>query len=308
MSVEIEELSKTRGARTVLEGVDLNVPPEANLGLLGPEGAGKTTLTRIVAGLEPATAGSVRVGEREVLGAPAARPRVGYVPCRPGLDEDRTPRELLRFGGRLHGIPTSELERRLEQRLIDTRLEHLGSHAIEHLSAGARRRLSLAYASIHDPLVLLVDEPTLGLGPEATERMHRALQAVTDERALLLASRQAADVERHCEHVVGLEDGRIVLDAPLEELLAEEGQAVEVQLAGGLPQQALDVIREHAAVAALRRDPEDVEADLELWITDPDQASQVLEAMVEAGAPVAAFTPRGPRLAEVVAEYMEAPL
>lgn len=308
MSIEIEQLTRTRGTRTVLAGVDVHVPPEGRVGLLGPEGAGKTTLARILAGLEPATGGRVRVAGQDVGEDPAGRRRLGYVPSRAGLDEHRTPRQLLRFGGRLHGVPTSELERRLEQRLIDVRLEHLGGHAIEHLETGSRRRLALAYATIHDPAALVVDDPTRGLGPEASDRMLQAIETVSRGRCLLVASGRAEVVEALCDHVVGLEEGRVILDAPLDELLAEKGRAVEVRLAGKLPQQALDEIRENPAIAALRRDPEEPGADLEVWVTEDGQLSAVLAAMVEAGAPVAGFSPRDPSLGEVVAEHLEAPL
>jgi ABC-type multidrug transport system ATPase subunit len=191
--------------------------------------------------------------------------------------------------------------------LIELRLEHLGGHAIEHLDPGKRRRLALAYALLDDPACLVVDEPTAGLGPQATRRMHEALTDLGDERTLLVATGQPRDVEAVCDHVVGLDHGQVVVDAPLDELRAETGIAVHVDLAGELETPALDRLRDHDAVAALRRDPDD-EPDLEIWITEPEQARSVLSALVDAGAPVAAFAPSPPDLTAVLDEYMEGQL
>lgn len=305
--LEIDGLAKTRGRRTVLDEVTVSVPAGQRAAIVGPPGAGKTTMGRILAGLEPPTSGSVRVDGHDVVDDAHVRKQVGYVAARPGLDEQRTPRELLRTAGGLHGLTASETERRLEETLIALELEHLGGHAIEHLADGMRARVALGYALMADPDVLVVDEPSLGLAPEATRRMREAINAQAEGRTLLALTSEPGDAERLCERVIGLEDGQIVVDAGVDELAGEEGVAVRVELAGPLPQAALDEAREHAAIGALRRDPEEGE-DLELWITDRDRQAEVLAVLVDAGAPVASFARREPGLGELVAEHMEGPL
>lgn len=307
VAIAIDGLTKTEGHRRLLDELDLRVPEGEACGILGPQGAGKTTLARILVGLEPASEGNVRI-DGDPLEAASAGSKLGYVPARAGFDEDRTPRQLLRLGGRLHGLGPSRRERRLERLLIDLRLEHLGGHAIAHLDDGQRRRLALAYALVHDPRVLVVDEPTLGLGPGPARRVREALADLAGDRTLLVLTADADDVEHVCERVVGLEDGRVVVDAPVDEVSAEHGIAVEIRLDGPLHEDALDRLREHEAVAALRRDPDDASADLELWLTSPERASDVLGLLVDEGAPVASFAPRHPPLAETVGEHMEAEL
>lgn len=307
-AIAIDGLAKAYGATQALEELDLQVPAGAHVGLLGPPGAGKTTLARLLAGLEAPTSGAVRVAQTDLATVSTPRARLGYVPERPGLDEHRTPRELLRQAGRLHGLATSEAERRLERLLIDVGLDHLGGYPIEHLATGMRRRLALAYTLVPDPPALVVDEPTRGLAPEATRRVREVVADLAEHRTLLVLASQPADVEALCERVVGLEAGRVVLEAGLEALAGEQGLAVDVELAGSLPQAALDAVREHAAVGALRREPADTGADLVLWITDPDELPAVLATLVDAGAPVESFARREPDLGELVAEHMEGPL
>jgi ABC-2 type transport system ATP-binding protein len=305
VAIEIDGLAKAYGRQRALDGIDLEIPTGATCGLLGPQGAGKTTLARLLAGLEGPTAGSARI-DGHPIGEPQATARLGYIPHPAGFDEGRTPRQMLRLAGRLHGVPTSRRERRLERLLIDLGLEHLGGHAIEHLDGGHRRRLALAHALVPDPDHLVVDEPTRGLGPAASRRMREALIEKTRERTLLVLTSIPDDVEALCERVVGIEDGTIVLDAGVGELAADHGVAIAIGLAGELPQRALDELREHEAVAALRRDPTD--ADLELWLTDPDEAPAVLRLLVEADAPVASFDRQPPPLGATVAEHMEGQL
>lgn len=304
-AIAIDGLAKAYGATQALEGLDLQVPAGASVGLLGPPGAGKTTLARLLAGLEVPTAGEARIGGSPTEDTASLRARLGNVPQAPGLDEDRTPRELLRQAARLHGLATSEAERRLERLLMSVDLEHLGGYPVEHLAAGMRHRLALAYALVPEPPVLVVDEPTRGLAPEGTRRVREAIAHHAEDRTLLVTTSQPSDVEALCERVVGLEAGRCVLDAGLDELAGEQGLAVDVEIAGSLPQGALDAVREHAAVGALRREPDEARADLVLWITDAEAAPDVLHTLVDAGAPVGSFARREPGLGELVAEHME---
>lgn len=306
-AIEIEGLAKLEGSRTRLAGIDLSLDPGEHVGVLGRPAAGTSALAAILAGLRVPTAGEIRVDGRSILAEPDLRAHVGVLPARAGLDEQSTPRELLRMAGRLHGLRTSETERRLEQLLMAVELEHLGGHAVEHLETGMRRRLALAYALVPDPPVLGVEEPTRGLGPEETRRLRDAIGNLAEERTLLVLATQPDDIEQLCERVVGLENGAVVLDADLAELAGQRGLAVQVELTGELPQEGLDELRDHAAIGALRRHPEG-SADLELWITDPDQSDDVLRRLVEAGASVRSFARVEPDLGDLVGEHMEGPL
>lgn len=305
--IAIEDLADQAPPSARLAGIDLSIEASAHVGLLGPAGAGPARLARLLAGFESPREGRIRLDGHPLGDDPDQRARVGYVPAEPGLDERATPRQLLRTAGRLHGLTTSETERRLEAVLMRVELEHLGGHAIEHLPAGGGRRLALAYASLSDPDVLVVTDPTTGLGPDPTRRVREAVGELARGRTLVVATTQPDDVEALCERVVGFEDGGIAVDGTLDELAGEQGQALDVALAGSLPQPGLDELRDHEAVVALRRDP-DLPGDLAIWLADADRAAEIVRLLVDAGAPVHAVTHRDPDLGSLVADHMEGPL
>jgi ABC-2 type transport system ATP-binding protein len=226
--IEVAGLRKAYAGRTVLDGIDLAIRPGTVLALLGPNGAGKTTTVEIVEGYREADAGTVRVlGEDPRRGGPSLRARVGLMlQGGAGLEPRATPRDLLRLYATFH-----DGGRRADE-LID--LVGLGASAttrVRRLSGGERQRLSLAIALAGDPEVLILDEPTAGMDPEARRATRGLLASLRDEgRTILLTTHDLGDVERLADDVAILDRGRLVARGSPDELMTGGASAIRFRL------------------------------------------------------------------------------
>lgn len=213
-SLAASGLRKEFGAITALDGVDLTVDGPEILGLAGPNGSGKTTLIRCLLGLEDPTAGESSIG-----GTPtpeftrADRERIGYMPQDTAVYDDLTVRENVAFFARLYGVKdrSAAVERALG--LVD--LADRRDARIDELSGGMVRRTSLACAVVHDPDVLVLDEPTVGLDPRLRASMWATFREMRDDGALVLVSTHYLGEASNCDRVCFLRDGRVLdLDSP----------------------------------------------------------------------------------------------
>jgi ABC-2 type transport system ATP-binding protein len=233
--IAVEGLVKRYAGRTVLDGVDLAVGAGEIVALLGPNGAGKTTTVEIVEGYRRADEGTVRVlGADPATGGPSLRARVGLMLQGGGLDPRSTPRDVLRLYAAFH-----DGARDPEALLELVGLSAVATTRVRRLSGGERQRLALALALVGDPEVLVLDEPTAGMDPEA-KRDARALVATLrdDGRAILLTTHDLADVERLADRIAILHRGRIVAAGSLAELVASAVPRVHVRLAAALGAEA----------------------------------------------------------------------
>jgi ABC-2 type transport system ATP-binding protein len=218
--LRIEGLVRRYGDLTAVDGVSLGVGAGEIVGFLGPNGAGKTTTLRVTAGLLRADAGRIEIAGHPLAGQPlAAKRALGFVPDRPFLYERLTAYEFLAFVAALYDVP-AELARERAVTLL-TRLELLGpaGDAIESYSLGMRQKTAIAAALLHDPALLMLDEPLVGLDPQGA----RVLKDLLRERAArglgVLVSTHLLDVaERLCDRVVILRRGRVVAAGTLESL------------------------------------------------------------------------------------------
>ncbi|HET9680746.1 MAG TPA: ABC transporter ATP-binding protein, partial [Candidatus Limnocylindrales bacterium] len=215
-SIQVAGLVKRYGARAVLDGVSLRVAPGEIVALLGPNGAGKTTLVEIVEGYRTADAGEVTVlGQRPGAG-PNLRARVGLMLQAGGLDPRATPHDVLRLYAAFH-----DGGRDPEALLSLVGLTPVAGTRVRRLSGGERQRLALALALVGEPEVLLLDEPTAGMDPEArrtTRELIAGLRAAG--RAILLTTHDLVDVERLVDRVAILDRGRIRAEGSPDELMA----------------------------------------------------------------------------------------
>ncbi len=220
VAIRVEDLRKRYGERDVLAGVSLTVAAGEVVALLGPNGAGKTTTVEIVEGYRVADGGHVEVlGEDPRRGGPALRARVGVMLQGGGLDPRARPRELVRLFAAFHDEPLDPDD------LIDR--VGLGSVArtpVRRLSGGERQHLGLALALVGRPEVLVLDEPTAGMDPEARRATRALIAGLRDAgRAILLTTHDLGDVEQLADRVAILHGGRIVADGTIEELTAQDG-------------------------------------------------------------------------------------
>jgi ABC-2 type transport system ATP-binding protein len=238
-AIAVEGLVKRYGARTVVNGVSFVVGAGELVALLGPNGAGKTTTVETVEGYRRPDGGRVRVlGEDPTAGGPALRARVGLMLQAGGFDPRSRPRETIAEFARYHA----------DARDPDELLEQVGLQAVadtphRRLSGGERQRLSLAVALVGRPDVLLLDEPTAGLDPEARIAVRRL---VADARgggaAILLTSHDLTDVERLADRIVIIAAGRVVATGTATELLARAGSAISFRIGRALAEREIQAI------------------------------------------------------------------
>jgi lipooligosaccharide transport system ATP-binding protein len=225
-------LRKSFGDVEVVCGVDLEVASGECFGLLGPNGAGKTTTLKLCLGLSDPDAGEIELlGEAVPRRAREARSRVGVVPQFDSLDPDFTVAENLMVYGRYFGIASKEIARRIPDLLEFAGLAARGAARINTLSGGMKRRLTLARALVNDPQVIVMDEPTTGLDPQARHLIWERLRQLTQQgKTLLLTTHFMEEAERLCQRLAIMDHGRIIAHGSPRSLIAEhtERQVVEV--------------------------------------------------------------------------------
>ncbi len=212
--IDVQGLTRHYGARAAIADLTFSVPSGQMAGLLGPNGAGKSTTLRILSGYLRATSGTVRVAGWDVARhSREARRQIGYLPeTTPLLDEMRVGR-FLDAMCRLHGVPSARRTPRVDHALRTCGLTELRQEIIGDLSLGARRRVGLARAVVHDPSVLVLDEPTAGLDPAEAREVEGLLRGLAPRHTVVLSGRSLLAVKELCDRVLVLEEGRLVADA-----------------------------------------------------------------------------------------------
>lgn len=228
-AIEVADLTRAFGDKEVLRGVSFRVLPGEICGYLGPNGAGKTTTVKILCGLLRPDGGSVRIAGFDPRQAPLeTKRRIGYLPESGALFDVLTPREYLTFVGRLYGLNGRDLESRIDGFL---RAFHLEAHAGQNLlsaSRGMKQKVALAAALLHDPPVLLLDEPLTGLDANSALIVKELLRRLAKRgKAILFCSHVLEVVERLCDRVVILDSGRVVADGAMKDIRAQAGAGLE---------------------------------------------------------------------------------
>lgn len=217
--LQIENLGKRFAKHDVLSDVSLSVATGSVYGLLGPNGAGKTTLLRIVMGLIAPTRGTVRLLGNLEPGNSAARQNIGYMPQQLALYQGLSARENLHFFGRLYGLTDDVIHERAAQLLDLVDLEAHADHIVGELSGGLARRAMLASALIHEPRLLILDEPTAGVDPALRVRFWKWFRKLVEGGTTIIITTHHITEARDCEAVVFMREGRIVQNGSPAELM-----------------------------------------------------------------------------------------
>jgi len=218
-------------SQPALDAVNLQIEVGQLYGLVGPDGAGKTTLIRILATVIEPTAGSARLAGFDVVGqAEQVRARLGYMPQAFSLYPDLTVMENLRFFADINGVPREKQNSRIEELLEFARLTEFTARRSENLSGGMRKKLALACALVHEPKILLLDEPTTGVDPVSRRELWRLLSKVIQQGVTVLVSTPYMDEAERCNTVSIINQGRILISGAPAELEAQlPFQVVEIK-------------------------------------------------------------------------------
>ena len=235
--IEVQHLTKRYGRVTAVDDVSFRVERGEILGFLGPNGAGKTTTMRILTGYMPATEGRAMVAGFDVFSQPIeAKRRTGYLPETPPLYPDMTVREYLNFVARIRGVPSAQRKTRVDAAMERTRVGDMADRHCAKLSKGYRQRVGLAQATLHNPEVLILDEPTAGLDPKQIIETRELIKGLAGDHTVILSTHILPEVAQTCQRVVIINKGRVVaVDTPANltsRLKGAETMYVQIDTAG----------------------------------------------------------------------------
>ena len=211
--IEVEHLTKSYGRGNAVSDISFKVNKGEIVGFLGPNGAGKTTTMRIITGYLPATSGAARVAGFDVAEqSMEVRKRIGYLPEVPPLYPEMSVRDYLEFIARIKGVATADIASRSAYAMEATALTDRAEDLIKRLSRGYKQRVGIAQAIVHDPAVVILDEPTNGLDPNQIIEVRNLINQLAGEHTIILSTHILKEVEETCQRVVIINKGQIVAE------------------------------------------------------------------------------------------------
>jgi ABC-2 type transport system ATP-binding protein len=219
MDIVVENLTKIYGTQRAVDNISFRVKTGEVLGFLGPNGAGKTTTMKAITTYLVPTEGDIRVGEYSIHERPEEiKKKIGYLPESNPLYQDMPVIDYLKFVGELQGIRSANIKEKIREMVVTCGLEGEKHKKISELSKGYRQRVGLAQALIHDPEVLILDEPTTGLDPNQIVEIRELIKKIGRKKTVILSSHILAEVEATCDRIMIINNGKIVADGTSETL------------------------------------------------------------------------------------------
>lgn len=239
--IEVQNLTKIYGGSTLaVDNVTFRVNEGEILGFLGPNGAGKTTTMRILTTFLPATNGTAKVAGFDVFEQPMeVKKRLGYLPENPPLYSDMTVKEYLRFTAEIKNIPAKAIAKAIERVLDRISLQTMQNRLIKKLSKGYRQRVGIAQALIHDPAVLVLDEPTIGLDPAQIREVRGLIKDLASDHTVILSTHILPEVEMTCDRFIIISDGKIVTEDSMDNVRSNANQPDKIHLTAEGPAEAI---------------------------------------------------------------------
>jgi gliding motility-associated transport system ATP-binding protein len=244
--LEIQHLVKHFGPLKAVDDISFTVPPGEVLGFLGPNGAGKSTTMKMITGFLAPTSGTAIVCGHDITAQPIPAKRcIGYLPEGAPAYPDMTPADFLDFIAHIRGYAGSEVKTRVGRVVEMIRIAEVLHQPIETLSKGYKRRVGVAQALLHDPDVLILDEPTDGLDPNQKYEMRKIITAMRPEKAIIISTHLLEEVEAVCSRAIIIAHGRILADGPPAELAerSRHHNAVRLAVAATDPRVRADLLR-----------------------------------------------------------------
>ena len=232
--IEVSGLTKRYGEVNALSDVTFTVPKGQIVGFLGANGAGKTTTMDILCGCIGADTGAAKIAGYDITEQPLeAKRRLGYLPDTPPLHPEMRVYDFVTYAARIHGLQSARIKSRVEQTIERLALGEVQQRLVGNLSKGFRQRVALAQALVHEPEVLVLDEPTEGLDPNQIAQIRELIRSLAVQHTIILSSHILTEVQNTCDHIIIINKGRIVQQGRYEELVAamQSGRVYRVKVA-----------------------------------------------------------------------------
>ncbi len=300
----LRKVSKNFNLRPILKEISFDIKKGELVGFLGPNGSGKTTLMRIITGFFYPSSGGVFVRDYDVLkNSLQARKHIGYLPENPPLYYEMRVQDYLRFAAQIKDVPAREIPEHVDRVLTECDLREVKSKTIGILSKGFKQRVGIAQAIIHDPEILILDEPTEGLDPQQILQVRQLIKKFKGTRTVLLSTHILSEIEQIAQRVMIINDGKIIADAPLEDLIRSAQDKEKIRIVskgdGDLLQGFLKDMPGIAGFHIERKDT--VIFVMTLDVSGPrDRVKfQILEKMIRLGFPIIEVKDVRPTLEEI---------
>ncbi len=238
--IRVEALTRTYGSLTAVDRVSFEIGTGEIVGLLGHNGAGKTTIMKMLTGYLEPTGGSIEIDDLDIsTEREAVQQRIGYLPENDPLYYEMTVIDYLDYAATLHGVPDAERTDRIREAIVQTELSSRATDTIGTLSRGFCQRVGVAQAILHNPRVLILDEPTNGLDPVQVQHMRDLIRTVAERATVILSTHILQEVQAICSRVIIIHNGQKVLDSTMDELLV--GKRLQVAVDAG-PERAIELL------------------------------------------------------------------
>ncbi len=238
--IRVEALTRTYGGLTAVDQVSFEIGTGEIVGLLGHNGAGKTTIMKMLTGYLEPTGGSIEIDDLDIsTEREAVQQRIGYLPENDPLYYEMTVIDYLDYAATLHGVPDAERTDRIREAIVQTELSSRATDTIGTLSRGFCQRVGVAQAILHNPRVLILDEPTNGLDPTQVQHMRDLIRTVAECATVILSTHILQEVQAICSRVIIIHNGQKVLDSTMDELLV--GKRLQVAVDAG-PERAIELL------------------------------------------------------------------
>ncbi len=243
--IEVHNLTRFYASHCAVNGINFKLRRGQVTGFLGPNGAGKSTTLQMLAGTLAPSNGSVLINGIDLLESPRqAKQHIGYLPEIPPLYADLTVDEYLQYCALLHGVASDRLGEAMIHARYRCGLDEVASRLIRHLSKGYQQRVGIAQAIIHNPPVVMLDEPTVGLDPNQIREIRKLIRSLAEDHCVILSTHILPEVQSVCDRVLVIHQGRVVLDESMAQLKAHQHGCLRIRMLNPPPQSELERIDE----------------------------------------------------------------
>ena len=229
--IEVKNLTKIYGDHTAVDGLSFKINNGKIYGLLGPNGAGKSTTMNMMTGCLAPTSGSVKINGFDMFDEPLrAKKCIGYLPEIPPVYGEMTPLEYLRFVADAKGVPYNRAIRQVQEAMELTHIDDMQNRLIKNLSKGYRQRVGIAQAMLGNPDIIILDEPTVGLDPKQIAEIRELIRTLGEIKTVIVSSHILAEIQELCDHVLIISGGKLIANAPIDELQNRTGDRLRLRL------------------------------------------------------------------------------